>query len=344
MGKFSQLDRARIINAYKDGASPAAIHHATGFKYDAVLYWINRFEEWQVEGGQGDLFEDRPRSGRRPKLSGAQLRRVAQKTIGKRRRSTRLLARLARKEGFADVSHMAVWRALRRHGLKPFHRPRQMKLTYKHKDQRLAFCRLQKKRDWSLVVFSDEKKFELYANPNSKNDIVWAFSRDQVPGYDLLQGGPSVMVWAAISSRGKFPMHVVQGSMNAQKYHEILTKSMLPRARELYGVANWCFQQDGCTSHTARATQVFLASECPEFLDKKTWPARSPDLNPMDNLWAFMQEAVRARRPRSQAGFRKVVLQEWDKVPDMTIENLIASVPKRIRLCIVAEGGHYTLH
>ena len=93
------------------------------------------------------------------------------------------------------------------------------------------------------------------------------------------------MVWAAVSETGKSPLKFVPEGAKTNKdvYIETIMETTLkPWTRNKFGSRLWTFQQDGATSHTARATQQWCEVNCPQFIRKEEWPPSSPDLNPLD--------------------------------------------------------------
>ena len=93
----------------------------------------------------------------------------------------------------------------------------------------------------------------------------------------------SLMVWAIITSTGKGPIRFVDESITAAKYTEILQKSLIPYLENV-PLAAWkhlIFQHDNARPHTARSTLSFLQKQC---IQTATWPALSPDLNPIENV------------------------------------------------------------
>ena len=71
------------------------------------------------------------------------------------------------------------------------------------------------------------------------------------------------------------------------------------------------------------------------------WPAQSPDLNPIENLWRHVKRSI-AKLPvaKSVGALEIQVQEEWNKVPLATIQSLIDSMPQRIATVIAAQGGH----
>ncbi len=71
-----------------------------------------------------------------------------------------------------------------------------------------------------------------------------------------------------------------------QIYQEILEHFMLPSADKLYGDADFIFQEDLAPAHTAKGTKSWFNDHGVTVLD---WPANSPELNPIENLWGIVK-------------------------------------------------------
>ncbi len=106
----------------------------------------------------------------------------------------------------------------------------------------------------------------------------------------------SVMIWAAMSSAGVGPLCFLKYTVNAAIYQEILDHFMLPSADKLYGDAAFIFQQDLAPAHTAKGTKSWFNGHGVTVLD---WPANSPDLIPIENLWGIVKRKMRDSRPNN---------------------------------------------
>ncbi len=84
----------------------------------------------------------------------------------------------------------------------------------------------------------------------------------------------SVMVWGAMSSAGVGPLCFLRSKVNTAVYQEVLEHFMLPAADQLYGDADFIFQQDLAPAHSAKATSTWFKDHGIPVLN---WPANSPD-------------------------------------------------------------------
>ncbi len=122
----------------------------------------------------------------------------------------------------------------------------------------------------------------------------------------------SVMIWAAMSSAGVGPLCFLKSTVNAAIYQEILEHFMLPSADKLYGDADFIFQQDFAPAHTAKGTKSWFNDHGVTVLD---WPANSPDLNPIENLWGIVKRKMRDTRPNNADDLKATVKETWASIP-----------------------------
>ncbi|GFV29812.1 uncharacterized protein TNCV_1926371 [Trichonephila clavipes] len=94
------------------------------------------------------------------------------------------------------------------------------------------------------------------------------------------------------------------------------------------------YQQDNARPHTARISQ-----QCLQGYDVLPWPARSPDLSPIEHVWTRWE----GNCSRRDTGELTAQMQRlWQDLPHRVISDLIESMPRRISACIAARGGFTT--
>ncbi len=146
----------------------------------------------------------------------------------------------------------------------------------------------------------------------------------------------SVMIWAAMSSAGVGPLCFLKSTVNTAIYQEILEHFMLPSADKLYGDADFIFQQDLAPAHTAKGTKSWFNDHGVTVLD---WPANSPDLNPIENLWGIVKRKMRDTRPNNADDTKAAIKATWASIPPQKCHKLITSMPRQIEAVIKAKGA-----
>ncbi len=68
------------------------------------------------------------------------------------------------------------------------------------------------------------------------------------------------------------------------------------------------------------------------------WPANSPDLNPIENLWGIVKRKMRDTRPNHADELKATVKETWASIPPQQCHKLITSMPRRIEAVIKAKG------
>jgi hypothetical protein len=102
-----------------------------------------------------------------------------------------------------------------------------------------------------------------------------------------------------------------------------------------YGPHNWQYQQDGTRGHTASSTTAYLNAMATVI---ENWPACSPDLNPIENLWAIMKRRVEGLQPQTKEELINVLIDVWNTLDIELINALVDSRTRRLALAIEKAG------
>ncbi len=121
--------------------------------------------------------------------------------------------------------------------------------------------------------------------------------------------------------------------VTAPVYQENLEHFMVPSADQLFKDADFIFQQDLAPAHTAKS---WLNDHGVGVLD---WPANSPDLNPIENLWGIVKRKIRNKRPKNANELKATVKETWASIPPQQCHKLITFMPRQIEAVIKAKGA-----
>lgn len=112
---------------------------------------------------------------------------------------------------------------------------------------------------------------------------------------------------------------------------------MLPFAEDDMPL-KWIFQQDNDPKHTSKLAKEWFRDNGIEVMD---WPAQSPDLNPIENLWADIKKAVWDAKPKNNNELWAVVHHAWQTIPLKRCQGLVDSMKRRCEADI-KNHGHAT--
>ncbi|GFX60722.1 transposable element Tcb2 transposase [Trichonephila clavipes] len=219
-----------------------------------------------------------------------------------------------------QISRKTVARRLRGGGLYARRPVVCVPLTRQHRTAHLQWCREHHnwtEQDWACELFSDEKNIQ---------------EKDRYPTC-------SIMVWAGIMINGRMRLHVVaKRTMTGQRY---IDEVLLPHVRLFRGAVGdkFVFMDDNATCHRTLAVQDCLDSEG---IQRLVWPARSPDLNPIENVLDALGRQVAGRNypPTNKNTLIRALTEEWDKLPQHLLDNVVQSMVRRVECCITLHGGH----
>lgn len=334
MPRLSKDDRERAIGMLYAG-SPAQVIAARLNVHPSTIHRLRN--RYLATGSTADA----PRSGRPRALTA---------------RTQRQVVRLFRNDPFQSASTIArrnntspstIIRLLRRHHLfcrRPY---RGARLSAQHRLHRQNWANQHANwaAEWNQVLFSDECR--VCVDKIDNNDRVWRprgqrFNARYIKEHNFW-GGPSVMMWGGLYGQQLVGPIFFQlqrgrgGGVTAARYiNQVLQPVVVPFFRRNQAHE---FQHDNARPHAAQATQQFLRrNQIPTMV----WPALSPDLNPMEQVWAYLKRSINKlpRRPGNAVELQQEIVRQWNRIPPAFLQRLVDSMPNRCRLVINNAGCH----
>lgn len=235
-------------------------------------------------------------------------------------------------------------------------------LTADTRAKRVAFAQQWKKeKNWERVVFTDRAKF------------AFSFPGVQVPSCKWVRRGEDwtapkpnkasvVNLYCGLTPWGMTEAHLVTGTtglkhsqpftnkqgkearnITASEYKSVVEDTLLPSAQATFinkGQYSFVFQQDNDPTHKGAKGWIKawkLKRGTVGLVDP--WPPNSPDLNPIENIWSYVNRKVRQKGCSSFNEFKDQVLHTLNTIPKSVITNLYKSMPKRMRQVLEKKGG-----
>jgi transposase len=244
------------------------------------------------------------------------------------------------------VSVSTIRRALQEAGLVSFVKPKKPLLRVKNIQDRLRFAKSHLNwtlDDWRRVVWSDETKISRFGSDGQH--YTWKRIEERVQPKHVKQvvkhGGSSLMVWGCITYDGPGYLTKIDSILDKELYKEILETELVYSLEWYdYETRKVIFQHDNDPKHKSKLVTEYLQDQA---FTTMVWPAQSPDLNPIENIWAL----VKLRLFRNYDAPPRGIHELWDRIQEvwnsLTVEDcrkVIDSMPKRCR-DVIKEKGYW---
>ncbi|GFX95033.1 transposable element Tc3 transposase [Trichonephila clavipes] len=126
--------------------------------------------------------------------------------------------------------------------------------------------------------------------------------------------------------------------MTVHIYRDVILEQHVHLFRGAMG-AEFLFMEDNARPHHANFVDACLQSED---ITRMDWPAYSPDLNPIDNVWDMLGRRIAARQspPTCLPELWRALLDERCNISQHQIDNLILNMPRHFKACFASSGKH----
>ncbi len=143
------------------------------------------------------------------------------------------------------------------------------------------------------------------------------------------------MIWAGFSATGKTSIAFCTNNLSSLGCTQILEQHLIPYITTQQNI-DFIYQQDNAPIHTSWLSKAWFTDHRIELLD---WPARSPDLNPIENLWSLLSCKV-YRNGQQQFDtvdwLKMAIVKCWNKIQVKMLTTLVESMSKRCLDCVEA--------
>ena len=372
----NDFKKGQIFAHWEDGKNKTKISHIIGVPRTTVNRIIKKFEKdghADRKDGSGRKRKTNKRqdaamvreSKKDPFLTAADIQRivnsdygieVSHDTINRRLIEAGLPSRVARKKPFISDPNIQ----------------KRLEWCIKYQDWTVD--------QWKRVLFCDESAFTLVYHgrvlvrrPPGKKA---AYDKKYIKP-TIKHGGGKINVWGCFCYDGVGDLHKIDGIMvciffateflffapmktfsnflmknhnvhffcqkkkqDAEKYRQILIHHASTSGIRLIG-RGFVFAQDNDPKHTANVCKNYLRNKQNKGdLAVLDWPSQSPDINPIENLWQQIKLERRKIKATSKDDLYEKIKTIWDNFPIEKLQNLIESMPDRIKAVINAKGGH----
>lgn len=337
---LSEVRRGRIIGMSQSGMSEEDIANFLDTSTKTVRHWISKFAE---EGEEG-LIDHRKRN-RAPNCTTEEEDDLIVAAMDENpfQPADRVLETVG-----LDVNVSTIYRRLQKAGVHCHHPAHKISLTDEHAEQRVGYA-LQHlavtEEEWKTIFWMDEKTF---SSSKDGRMHVWRPDNQRLdPKYvvpDAHSGRISIAYHGWMTAYGVGELTEVSPHMNAEEYIDILENVIVPSIRILFPEEDMPiirFVHDNSAVHTSWLVRQWLLEH--PFMQALNWPAKSPDLNPIENIWAIVTRSWVPGRDRTRAALAEQTVRSWEgmRLRPEICEAAVINMNERLQ-AVIDNNGWWT--
>ncbi len=148
-----------------------------------------------------------------------------------------------------------------------------------------------------------------------------------------------IMVWGAFWGSGRSDLYLLERYWESKKHGYSAASYIQILNHSLTGIwePGLVFMQDNASIHSAKKkTKLWFQEMGIEVME---WPSYSPDLNPIENLWALLKkeaykvypdlESLHGKGDEAETQLFQILQRAWVNIRKEVIDGLVSSMPHR---------------
>ncbi|KAL3153558.1 hypothetical protein ABBQ38_011887 [Trebouxia sp. C0009 RCD-2024] len=352
-------EQAATLKKYHPDWSFNKIGKKIGCRHSFVSRWVRRDQACEP-------LHDQSRSGRPPKADAAAQEHIVMAAQLPECRTAADVAAKLQQDQHLSFSVTTVKRVLRQHGLQHLSPVARPMLTDSHKLARVKFAKAVLRRDKTSKrrwLNTDSKIFHLHKMGRPLRRWCSPGARGTVP---RPKHSIAAHVYMGICYWGVTKLMFVTGThkqvskfvnpkskrlyagVGSSEYSEVLSQMFVPEDNRLFQQAGqwadkWQLQQDNAKPHKTATNMAYIAENVPggHFL---TWPACSPDMSPIENMWAWMEGKLHKEyQPKNVEELKDSLEQIRQSIPASMLHNMFDGFQARMQRVVDLDGEYINM-